>query len=193
MHHDVASLLLVSHSSSPGTSSLDTLKTVIDIIASLITSAAIVVGGVWAYFKFAQGRTFRPRIEVDLSGQWRNVGESKLLHARIRVKNIGLSKITLIQKGSGLRASLMAESQPSPPARSSWVKGKVYVVLKKHDWVEPGETVSDEILLTLGASNPEPTLLEARLVWQKRKGNIVVNAKRIIPADAVMSDIKEGA
>src|SRR5262245_14886669 len=83
------------------TSGLDNAKTIADSIQALVTAAAILVGGIWAYFKFAQGRTFRPRIEVDVSGQWRDVRENKglhirkkkLLHARIRVKNIGLSKI----------------------------------------------------------------------------------------------------
>jgi hypothetical protein len=170
-------------------SNLDVVKTVVEIIQALVTSAAIVVGGIWAYFKFAQNRTFRPRIEVDMSGQWRNVGQSKLLHARIRVKNIGLSKITLIQKGSGLRASLLAKTQPASPAQSSWLSQRVFVILSKHEWIEPGETVSDELLLNLGVSDPQPTLLEARLVWRRRRGNITVFAKEIIPADATMSAI----
>lgn len=190
--HDPAHWYTLATHWTAATSSLDNVKTVVDILQALITTAAILVGGIWAYFKFAQGRTFRPRIEVDLSGQWRDVGESKLLHARIRVKNIGLSKITLIQKGTGLRASLLAENQPSPPARSSWRDGRVYTILDKHAWIEPGETVSDELLVHLGVSKSEPTMLEARLVWYRRRGNITVFAKEIIPVDAIMTEISPG-
>jgi len=181
------SLLAITQGSASTTSSIDNVNTVADIVQALLTSAAIVIGGVWAYFKFAKGRTFRPRIEVGLSGQWREVGQSKLLHTRIRVKNIGLSKITLIQRGSGLRVSLMAQNQPSVPAPTSWESKRVFVILSEHAWIEPGETVSDELLLDLAADSFQPSLLEARLVWQKRNGNIVVVAKEIIPADAVMS------
>ena len=190
--HDLVHWYASAALSAASPSGLDTAKTIVDIAQALITTAAIIVGGIWAYFKFAQGRTFRPRIEVDLAGQWRDVGESKLLHTRIRVKNIGLSKITLIQRGTGLRVSLMAGNQLSPPARSSWRDGKVYTVLDKHAWVEPGETVSDEFLLNLGASKSEPAMLEARLVWQRRRGNITVCAKQVIPADAVMTEITPG-
>lgn len=175
------------------TSGLDNTKTVFDIVQAGVTTIAIVVGGIWAYFKFVKGRTFKPRIQVELSGQWRDVREnghirkSKLLHVRIRVKNIGLSDIRLIQRGSGVLVSLMAEKQRIPPASSSWQDGKVYKVLRKHDWVEPGETVSDEFLVNLGVSRFEPAMLEARLVWEGQRGNTTFNAKRIIPSDAVMT------
>jgi hypothetical protein len=190
--HDLAPWYASAELSTTATSGLDNVKTVVDILQALITSAAVVIGGIWAYFKFAQGRTFRPRIEVAMSGQWRDVGESKLLHARIRVKNIGLSRITLIQKGTGLRVSLMAENQSASPARSSWLDGKVYKILDKHAWIEPGETVSDELLLNLGVSKFQPTMLEARLVWYRRRSNITVFAKEIISADAVMTEPSSG-
>ena len=37
-------------------------------VETAIRVAAILVGGVWVYFKFARGRTFRPRLELTLSG-----------------------------------------------------------------------------------------------------------------------------
>ena len=190
--HDLVHWYASAALSATATSGLDNVKTVVDILQALITSAAVVIGGIWAYFKFAQGRTFRPRIEVNMSGQWRNVDESKLLHARIRVKNIGLSKVTLIQKGTGLRVCRMSENERPPPGRSAWMEGQVYKILDKHAWVEPGETVSDELLLNLGVSKFEPAMLEARLVWHRRRGNITVSAKQIIPADAVMNEISPG-
>jgi len=63
------------------------------------------------------------------------------------------------------------------------MEGQVYEVLDKHAWVEPGETVSDELLLNLGVSKFEPAMLKARLVWHRRRGNITVSAKQIIPAE----------
>jgi len=188
---------LLAHSSTEAKSSLDNFKTLVDIIGTAITGVAVIAGGIWAYFKFAKGRTFHPRLEVDLSGQWRKVGHRRrvnrkqLLQARIRVKNIGASKVTLLQEGTGLRVSLLAANQSSPPAPAGWESQKVFVVLKEHAWIEPGETVSDDLLLNLGTSTAVPTLFEARLVWRRRRRNIVVSACEIIPTDATISGDKD--
>jgi hypothetical protein len=68
---------------------LDNVKTVVDIIGTGVTAAAVIIGGIWAYFKFVKGRTFRPRLEVGLAGQWRLFNGKDLLHARVTLKNIG--------------------------------------------------------------------------------------------------------
>jgi hypothetical protein len=41
-----------------------------ETVQTALTSGAIVVGGVWTYFKFIKGRTFRPRV----NGQWHWLG-----------------------------------------------------------------------------------------------------------------------
>lgn len=186
MATSVALMTLAAQGGAGSSSGLDNFKTVIDITGTLITGAAVVVGGIWAYFKFVKGRTFRPRLEVHMSGQWRKVDQRQLLHARIRVKNIGSSNVALVQKGTGLRVSVLGPTQPSPPALSSWDRQKVFVILREHAWIEPGETVSDDLLLNLGTPDPVLTLFEARLVWGRNRGNVVFFAREIIPADAVM-------
>jgi hypothetical protein len=180
MATSVALMTFTAQGGASSSSGLDNFKTVIDIIGTLITGAAVVVGGVWAYFKFVKGRTFRPRLEVHMFGQWRRVDQRQLLHARIRVKNIGSSNVTLVQEGTGLRISVLGPNQPSPPALSSWDHQKVFVILQEHAWIEPGETVSDDLLLNLGTPDPVPTLFEARLVWGRSRGNVVFFAREII-------------
>src|SRR5262249_6336609 len=133
----VALTVLLEQGSTAGKSGLDNFKTVVDIIGTIVTAAAVIIGGIWAYFKFVKGRTFRPRLEVDMSGQWLKVDGKQLLQARIRVKNIGSSKVTLLQKGTGLRIGVLAEQQPSPPAAATWDGQRVFVVLKEHQWIEP--------------------------------------------------------
>lgn len=49
--------------------SLTDTKTWVDIISTSVTTVAVLVGAVWAYFKFAKGRTFRPRVRIDLAAQ----------------------------------------------------------------------------------------------------------------------------
>jgi len=79
-------MLLVQGCTEKGPSLLDDIKTIVEIIGTAVTAAAVVIGGSWAYFKFVKGRTYRPRLEVGLSGQWRPVDERHLLQARISVK-----------------------------------------------------------------------------------------------------------
>jgi hypothetical protein len=168
--------------------SLDNISTAVTITVNTLTAAAVVIGGVWAYFKYAKGRTFRPRLEVILLGQWQNFNGRHLLQARITVKNVGASKIALLQEGTGLKVSLFAKKQPVPPDLAKWDRPKVFSVLTEHAWIEPGETVSDDLLLDLATSDPVPTLLEGRLICCRRRGNIEVFARKVIPADATIGD-----
>jgi hypothetical protein len=40
-------------------------QTIVDVLQKLFTIAAIVVGGIWAYFNFFKGRTYRMRLEPE--------------------------------------------------------------------------------------------------------------------------------
>jgi hypothetical protein len=56
-------------------SALDNAKDVADIISSAVTALAVIIGGVWAYFKFARGRTYRPSRAAAIGGlTWRDAG-----------------------------------------------------------------------------------------------------------------------
>jgi hypothetical protein len=109
------------------------------------------------------------------------------------VRNIGASVVELLQKGTGLRLSVLAPEQPQPPpAPAGWSSLKVFEILGRHDWVEPGETVSDDLLISLG-SDPQLVLAETRLVWSRKRGerNIVVFARSLIPADSAIEGSKD--
>jgi hypothetical protein len=170
------------------------VKTVVDIVGTTVTAAAVVVGGLWAYFKFVKGRTYRPRLEVGMSGRWRNVDGRKLIHARVAVRNIGASVVTLIHEGTGLRISVLAVDQDPPPAAMAWTSMRVFEILKEHEWIEPGETVSDDVLLDLGVSESLPLLFESRLVWQlsgRQSDQVVVFARQVIPVDSILEGSSE--
>lgn len=167
----------VAESASP----LEDIKNLVDLIGTVITALAVVVGGVWAYFKFVKGRTYRPRLEVTLDGDWLQADSHIVLRARIAVKNIGASVVRLIQHGTGLKVSAPDFSDAPLPR---WTSEGVYEILKDHAWIEPGEMVSDDVLLDVSKHCKSPLLFEARLVWKrsKREGNIVVMARQVIAA-----------
>jgi hypothetical protein len=186
-------VLLAQAGSDEKASLLDNVKTVVDIVGTAVTAAAVMIGGIWAYFKFVKGRTYRPRLEAGLSGQWSLVDGRHLLQARITVKNIGASMVRLLQEGTGLRVSVLAPDQPAAPACAAWKNLRVFEILGEHEWIEPEETVSDDLLLDLGISEPVSTLFEARLVWRwsRRGGNIVVFARQVIPVDSMIGGGEE--
>jgi hypothetical protein len=174
-------------------------------IQSLITAAGVVAGGSWAYFKFIRGRTYRPRLAVELAGQWRRCSETDALHVRVRVTNIGASKVALNQYGTGLQVSFPTGCEYQ---QFKWEKVRLgsggqarddpertFEVLLEHEWIEPGETVSDDLLLDLGRP-PSIYQLELRLLWAlsgDRSGtynpdDVEVFARRIIAPEESLMD-----
>jgi hypothetical protein len=172
---------------------LQQVKTAVDIVGTLVTALAVIIGGLWVYFKFAKGRTFRPRIQVDLAGEWLLIDQRTLIQLRVTVKNIGGTKVQLVQRGTGLRVSrLHSTPAASPPAPVQWESLRVFPLLTEHHWLEPGEAISDDLLLDLAAQDKIATLAEARLILKRVLGaNIEVFARRVIPTDATIGDPAE--
>lgn len=179
-------------------------------IGSIVTAAAVIVGGIWAYYKFIRGRTYRPRLAVDLAGQWRRLDESDVLHLRVRVTNIGASKVALNQYGTGLQVAFPGERRnneirwekvrlKSGNEPSAADAERVFEVLLEHAWIEPGETVSDDLLLDLGRP-PSMYKLELTLMWalsgehhgDYSDDDVEVFARRIIPPDDLLIDRMNG-
>jgi hypothetical protein len=188
MSHARAGLVLwLAHSSASAATGVDTFKTWADVTETIITTLAVIAGGIWAYFKFAKGRTFKPRLAIEISGQWLKIDRKQWLHARIRVKNIGASDVMLQQRGTVLEVRILAPIQKASPDYAKWKRECSCVILDEHAWIEPGETVSDDLLLNL-STGPVPVRLDARLIaGRTNRKRIEVNARQVLPADAVIS------
>lgn len=144
----------------------------------------MIIGGIWAYFKFIKGRTVKPKLAIDMSGQWLRGGRKRWLHVRITVRNIGTSKVILRQEGTYLEVRVLDARQPSPPDYAKWKSAGKYEVLDDHHWIEPGEIVSDDLMLNLGI-RPTTFRIDARLVVQRTIfANIEVNARRVLSKNA---------
>jgi hypothetical protein len=165
--------------------SLASAQTWINVIGPIITAAVAVIGGIFAYFKFIKGRIFRPRVRINMSAEWIKSSAKDLLLARIEVKNIGKSKISIKQEGTGLRVLVLAADQPAAPAATAWERRKTCTILKGHDWIESDETVSSDTLLDLGIA-PAPVKFEGRIVVRRTAfSNIAVNASQIFSIVAI--------
>ena len=74
-----------------------------DMAAHVGTLVGLTAAGVWGYFNFIKSRTYHPRLEMTVSGELRSKGVQQYLVPRVTLKNIGNSKVKLIQSGSGYR------------------------------------------------------------------------------------------
>ncbi len=166
----------------------------VEVVSASVTVLAALAAGVWAYFKFLKGRTYRPRLEVMLQGQWLRADERALLVISASVKNIGLSKVSLRQYGTGLKVRRLTDTQPVPPDVMSWeevTSTPTYEILRDHEWFEPGETVRDELLIDLDVKHPVVILVESRLVcklYRGRRNIAVLTRKIVVPETLIWND-----
>jgi hypothetical protein len=99
---------------------LENWKTVAEVIRAAITSVAVLVGGIWAYFKLVKG----PHLQItcrdwDRCLSARN-GDHLSLQVCLRLETIGGAKVRLQWEGVGVQLSHMAIEQEDSPAEMRW-------------------------------------------------------------------------
>ena len=161
--------------------SLDDLKSLTEIIKNVVTSLSLIVGALWAYFRFFKDRTYRPHLEINLKGRWMTIAGTELLAAQISVKNVGAGRVSLIQTGSGLEVSLPSHFE-SPVHKVTYNRLTVFGVLEDHQWIEAGEMVTDEIFANVGPAG-HGVLLTSRLTWtfNLTRRKIVILTRKFVP------------
>jgi hypothetical protein len=142
-------------------------SSILDTIEKLFRIAAYIIGALWVYFNFWKGRTYRPRIETMITGKILNHQESKLVKILINLKNVGLSKVDVEQKGTALRLL----SYDSLNINDPWKHQHTISILSAHKWIEPGETVGEHFLIPVTATNliavkAEVILVSKKTMWE---------------------------
>lgn len=128
------------------------LKTSVEVAKNICEIVAILVGAFWTYLNYFRGRTYRPRLECAIDASVQEHSDYAYLKVVTRVKNVGLSKVPIDQEGTGLLVySLRAlDSGPSSPIQAKWNdSGGAFSVLTNHRWIEPGEPVSEPLMIAL--------------------------------------------
>ncbi len=132
-------------------------------VQSIFTIAAIIVGGLWGYFKFFHGRTFKERLEVSVGASQAKSEGVAFLDVTIMVRNVGLSKVPLVDEGAGLRVLACVDwvaQSVETAALAEWEWVATESIMRDHDWIEPGETVTDNLVFKLPAQLIGPMRLE---------------------------------
>ena len=121
-----------------------------DAFANVTQSLALIAGGVWAYFKFAKGRTFQDRLIPNVSGKFISIEGSVFLVVRTQLQNVGLSQIAFDQEASLLN---VFEYVPSEVEKIVNVENKrltsLQVFGKNDRSIEPSEILERQTLIAL--------------------------------------------
>ena len=147
-----------------------TASAVIDGAHKLAQIVAIVIGGIWAYYKFFRGRTFRPRLEPALEASILQIAALRHLKVKARVKNVGLSRVVIDREVSGLRVFVYEPADgvaTSKVGSVDWQRVRTVDVFKEHGWVEPGETIEDNWLFAVSDQQAAAFRLELKLAGPK--------------------------
>jgi len=43
---------------------------IVTMIGTITTAVALLIGAIWAYYKFVKGRTFSPRVKLEAQAEW---------------------------------------------------------------------------------------------------------------------------
>lgn len=132
---------------------------------------AYVIGGAWVYFNYFRGRTHRPRLETKVTCELLRTVDPVLLRVMASAKNAGLSKVDFTDQGSA--ALIKGYELPS----GTWKDLQAISILTTaHRWIEPGETILDEILVRVEA--PYPAFLVE--LWLNSTSKVTWVARTII-------------
>jgi hypothetical protein len=150
------------------------IPVLVDTTEKAIRAIALLVGGSWAYLKYARGRTFRKRLETKL--QLRHIrahGHSYLI-LQVSLKNVGLSKVSIDSEGTALRifiSSAMPQTGYGFPP--NWVHIATTSALASHEWIEPGEFIEDIQIVSIpeahdGAVQCELFVISGETEWSAK-------------------------
>jgi len=151
----------------------------VELLKNVVEIAAIGTGGFWTYFNFFKGRTYKPRLECRVDGSVETHSGRSLMKVVVRVKNVGLSKVSIEQKGTILQLypAVSQSSSPSSPCQMIWSeKPAVFDVFKDQECVEPSEPIEDQVLVELPNDEAPAYKLALRVLSKKTwwtAGNIV--------------------
>jgi len=141
------------------------IKDVADVADHLVGIAAILVAGLFAYFKFFKERLYRPRLEPQISARLLAASPHRFLEVVAGVKNTGLAKVDIDLTPSCLRVFGAASLPSMMVDEPTWQHIATLDVADRHEWVEPQELLRQTWLVALPGNLEFPAYrVEFRLV-----------------------------
>ena len=132
------------------------LKDLVDVLDTLLTMAAVVIGGLFAYFKFLRQRVFYARLEPSVSvSRYQLPTGREFLNVVATIKNPGLAKVDLDVKRSALRVQGATPPRPKRLDEVRWDQLVTLDVPDRHHWIEAQEEIALSWLVALPSGSGE--------------------------------------
>jgi hypothetical protein len=149
------------------------LSAVLDIVDKAVKVAAVLIAAAWGYLNYRRGRTFKRRLEPRISGKIFCRDGTWLLCGEAELKNVGLSVVTIEQKGTAILVDdCVMVTDPSSSSRVVQERVAVLEVFKAHGWIEPGESIKQSFLNALPSrADRVAARLRIRIVSHKTEWN----------------------
>ena len=116
-------------------------------VLALVQIAAIVIGALWAYWKFFKGRIFHRRAEPIVEASLLSANSSYAIQAKVTLKNTGSADIPL--RVTLLTVAPYVAGDVDEYGRPLWPEVARAHAFKDHDSVESQETIIDALLIPL--------------------------------------------
>jgi len=144
---------------------IEILKDASAIAVDVATVCALLFGALWTYFHFLRGRTYTPRLELEVEGVVAEINSATCVRVHLQVANVGLSRVNLTQEGAGILFSAYPqENFKAVTHQALWAEPTVFPILEKHDWIEPRERLDEEVLIAVPTQKVIAWKIEAVLV-----------------------------
>jgi hypothetical protein len=124
----------------------------VEIAKNVCEILAILGGATWTYLNYFRGRVYKPRLECSIEASVEKHSGHSFLHVLVKIRNIGLSKVPIEQKGTGLLIFSVSVQGPSPsfPIPVPWNEPvAAFDVFSGRKWVESSESIAEALMLTL--------------------------------------------
>jgi hypothetical protein len=118
-------------------------------IQNIIAAGAIIIAGVWAFFRFVKGRTLKHKGELTVEGSLLRSADRRAIRVRVHMRNTGLTKTPI--ENAYVRVQAM---RPTGWDEREWRRITTVKVFEDHDWIEPQEPIGDELLIPLTGGKP---------------------------------------
>ncbi len=151
---------------------VETAKNVCEILA-------ILGGAAWTYLNYFRGRIYKPRLECSIEASIEKHSGHSFLKAAVKVRNIGLSKVPIQQKGTGLLiySAKMQDQPPSFPSEVLWDEPvAAFDVFSGKNGVEPSEAISESVMIAL----PQGVVFTHKVTLKVVSGEIWWTAESIV-------------
>jgi len=116
-------------------------------VEQCIQAAAIVVGGVWAYLKYGRGQPFISRAEIQIQATTLKLADRIAIRLEAEFRNVGACRTNLRESTAEVFGATRSSPRDQP---IDWGEALLAVpILDNEEWVEAGETVRDQVLISV--------------------------------------------